>query len=83
VLVLIWESVNLLPPPLLRQLSVIYSLESFCPVRIPGRSGRVFAMVADPLSTGAAIAGILGLSLALLALSAVRLRHVESAYGTE
>ncbi len=82
-LVLIWESVNLFLPPLLKRLSVIYYLESLCPVRIPGRGGRVFAMVADPPSTAAALAGVLGLSLALLALSALRLRRIEISYGTE
>jgi len=83
VLVLIWESVNLFLPPLLKRLSVVYYLDALCPIEIPGRGGRLFAMTADPPSAPVAVVGLLALSAALVTASALRLKRIEIRYGTD
>lgn len=82
VVVLIWESINAFLPPLLKKISVIFYLDALCPVEITQR-GRIFALTVDPPPAGVAIPGLLLLSLALVALSSLRIRRMEISYGTE
>jgi ABC-type transport system involved in multi-copper enzyme maturation permease subunit len=78
--VLGWESINFLLPPLLKRASVVYYLQSLCPVPI---SEGPFAFPAAPASPLAAIGGLLALAAALLAIAAWRVRRVEVLYGQD
>lgn len=75
-----WESLNLFLPPVLKQISVIFYLESLCPVAIP--PGPV-TILADPAPLWLAVPGLAGLTAALLAVSALRLRAMEIRYSTD
>jgi len=82
--VLIWESITVFVPPLLKQLSVIYYLESLCPVRVPFRgSNAIFAISGEPVSAWFAVPGLLLLAAVLVTLSALRIRRLEVNYGAE
>jgi ABC-type transport system involved in multi-copper enzyme maturation permease subunit len=72
-----WETIHFLLPPLLKQLSVIHYLQALCPVPL---SEGPFALLSDAPSTAASIFGLLGLTAALVALSAWRIRRMEIAY---
>ncbi|HVT60256.1 MAG TPA: hypothetical protein VHR45_17930 [Thermoanaerobaculia bacterium] len=75
-----WESIHFLLPPLLKQLSVIHYLQSLCPVPI---SEGPFALLSDAPSRWVAIGGLLALIVALLVVSAFRIRRMEIAYEGE
>ena len=81
VVILAWESINALLPPVLKKVSVIHYLESLCPVSIPPESG--IAILADPASPWVAIPGILGLAAVLLYLAMYQVRRLEILYGVE
>ncbi|MFQ5739966.1 MAG: hypothetical protein ACE5JX_13240, partial [Acidobacteriota bacterium] len=61
--VLGWESINFLLPPALKKISVIYYLESLCPVPLP--AGPI-TLLADPAPAWVSIPGLLVLTAALL-----------------
>ena len=75
--VLGWEYVNFLLPPLLKQFSVIFYLESLCPVPIPLGP---FTVLADPAPVWLAIPGLLGLTLIVLMLASLMIRRMEVLY---
>ena len=81
VVILGWESINALLPPVLKKLSVIHYLESLCPVSIPPDSG--IAILADPASPWVAIPGIVTLAFVLVTLAARRVSRLEILYGIE
>jgi len=81
VVILGWESINALLPPVLKKISVIHYLESLCPVSIPLDSG--ISILADPASPWVAIPGILVLAAVLVALAARRVSRLEILYGVE
>jgi hypothetical protein len=81
VVILGWESINALLPPVLKKISVIHYLDSLCPVSIPPGSG--IAILADPASPWVAIPGIVVLAGVLVYLAAARVRHLEILYGVE
>jgi hypothetical protein len=76
-----WESINALLPPVLKKISVIHYLESLCPVSIPPSSG--IAILSDPASPWVAIPGILLLAAVLVAIAAARVRRLDILYGVE
>lgn len=79
-IILFWEIINFLLPPLLKKLSVIHYLKTLCPVPV---SEGPFAMVAEPTPAWAAIAGLVALTAVLLVLSALRIRRMEIDYGDD
>jgi len=82
--VLIWESLIVFFPPLLKKVSVIFYLESLCPVRVPfDGPGKLFAVTANPTPAYLAVPGLVLLALVVVAVSAVRIRRMEINYGTE
>jgi len=84
VAVLIWESITIFLPPLLKQISVIYYLESLCPVRVPFRGANtLFAISGEPVSAWLAVPGLILLAAVAIFLSALRIRRLEVNYGTE
>jgi ABC-type transport system involved in multi-copper enzyme maturation permease subunit len=88
--VLLWETISGVLPPLLQKCSVIFYLKSLCPVSVPASitldKGSLLTLLAvnvNPASTVTAILGLLTLSVAVLALSSLRLRRMEIEYGAE
>lgn len=72
-----WEAILFLLPPLLKKVSVFHYLQSLCPIPI---SEGPLALLADAPSPWVAIPGLLVLALALIALSAWRIRGMEISY---
>ena len=75
-----WEAANLLLPPLLKRVSVIFYLHSLYP--IPLAKG-VFEMVADPAPVWLSLAGALVFVTAVLFLAGWKVRRMDLAYGGE
>jgi ABC-type transport system involved in multi-copper enzyme maturation permease subunit len=89
-IVLLWETINGVLPPLLQKCSVIFYLKSLCPVSVPaditldkGSPLALLAVNVNPASTATGILGLVALSVTVLALSSLRLRRMEIDYGTE
>ena len=78
--VLGWESVNFLLPPFLKKVSVIYYLQSLCPVSLP--SGP-FGILADPSPAWLAVLGLLVLTLAVVGVAGLSIRRMEINYGAD
>jgi hypothetical protein len=82
--VLVWESVIIFLPPLLKKFSVIFYLESLCPVRVPfSGPGSLFAISADPTPAWLAVPGLCVLTVLVLVAAGLRIRKMEISYGTE
>ena len=79
-LILGWEWLNFLLPPVLKKISVIHYLQSLCPVPVPHGP---FALPAEPTPAPLAIAGLLTLAAALLVLAARRARRLEVLYSAD
>jgi ABC-type transport system involved in multi-copper enzyme maturation permease subunit len=77
VTIYLWEGINLLLPPVLKKISVIYYLHSLSPV--PLSQGSI-AIVADPLPPWLAIGGLMVVSAAVLVLAGYRIRSLEVKY---
>jgi uncharacterized membrane protein len=75
--VLGWEQVNFLLPPLLKKVSVIHYLKGLCPVPIPEAP---IAYLADAPPAWVSILGILALAAALVYISTFRIRKMEISY---
>lgn len=82
---LLWESLIVFFPPLLKKISVIFYLQSLTPVRVSldGGMAPLFAIPANPASAPVAVGGLLLLTAAVLALAALRVRRMEINYGTD
>ncbi len=78
--VLGWESLNFLLPPALKKISVIHYLKGMVP--LPMSEGP-FAVVAEPPSVWLSVAGLLVLTVAVLALASFMLRRFEIRYGDD
>ncbi len=86
--VLVWEAANPVLPSALKKLSIIYYLKSLCPVNVPLDPGMppLFALLAsnaEPVSTYLAVFGLVAVSLAILAASMRKVRHIEINYTAE
>jgi ABC-type transport system involved in multi-copper enzyme maturation permease subunit len=75
-----WEMINSFLPSLLKKISVIHYLYSLAPV--PLDMGP-FALVGEPTSPWVAVPGLLLVCAALLAASALLVRHMEIRYGND
>jgi ABC-type transport system involved in multi-copper enzyme maturation permease subunit len=75
-----WESINFLLPPTLKKISVIYYLESLCPVPLP--PGPI-TLLADPAPFWLAVPGLFAVTAVVLTISALRLRKMEISYSTD
>lgn len=84
VAILTWESIIVFLPAILKKLSVIFYLESLCPVKLPFTGpGALFAITADPTPAYIAVPGLIALTLLVLALASYQIRRMEISYGTE
>jgi hypothetical protein len=84
VVLLFWESGNLLLPSWLKKLSILYYLRSMSPVD-PGfySVGALIGGVVDPVSVPVAILCLLAISAGLLVLAAKELSRSEVSYSSE
>ena len=86
--VLLWESASLFLPAALKKISVIFYLQSLCPVVAPPDKDMpallsLLVSSAEPTPALLAIAGLIGLTAVVLVLSAIRARRLEINYGTD
>jgi hypothetical protein len=83
-LVLVWESMNPFLPSLLKKISVIFYLQSLCPVPVPLKGDWSFlAVLTEPTPAYLAVPGLLLVTMAGLLLAARKVRRLEINYGTE
>jgi len=83
-LVLIWESMNPFLPSLLKKISVIFYLQSLCPVAVPVKGDWSFlAILTQPTPAYIAVPGLLLVTFAGLWLAARKVRRLEINYGAD
>jgi hypothetical protein len=85
---LAWESVNGILPHMFQRMSILYYLQSLCPVPAPMESDaptliRLLAAPAAPASRPGAILGLLLLTAFVLWIGAVAVRRMQISYGAE
>jgi hypothetical protein len=85
---LAWESVNGILPHALQRMSILYYLQSLCPVPAPMEADaptliQLLASPAAPASRPAAILGLLLLTAFVLWIASRAVRRMEISYGAE
>ncbi len=75
-----WESINFLLPPMLQRISVTHYLQSLCPVTLPKGP---FAMIVDPLPAWMSVFGLICLTCAVILVTAFSIRHLEISYSAD
>ena len=85
---LAWEGAAGILPHVLQKISILYYLQSLCPVPAPLDNGaptliRLLAAPAAPASRPAAIVGLLLLSAVVLWIASRAVRRMEISYGAE
>ena len=85
---LAWEGVNGILPHVLQKMSVLYYLQSLCPVPAPMEDDaplliRLLAAPAAPASGPGAILGLLLLTAFVLWIAALAVRRMQISYGAE
>ena len=83
-----WESLNIFLPAALKKISVIYYLQSLCPViaspdRDMNRFLKMLVNAAEPVSAPVAILGLLAVAVAVLFLAGRQARRLEINYSTD
>jgi hypothetical protein len=87
-LVLLWEGANIFLPAALKQISLIFYLQSLCPVVAAPETGMplpimVLIASAKPATTTAAVGGVLVFTLLVLLAAAFQSRRLEINYGAD
>jgi hypothetical protein len=85
---LVWESAQGILPHILQKISILYYLQSLCPVPAPMESDaptviQLLAAPAAPASRPAAILGLLLLSAFVLWIASRAVRRLQISYGAE
>ncbi len=85
---LVWEGANGILPHVLQKMSILYYLQSLCPVPAPMDGDtptliRLLAAPAAPASRPGAILGLLLLTAFVLWIAARAVRRMQISYGTE
>ena len=85
---LAWEGVNGILPHVLQKMSILYYLQSLCPVPAPMEDDapmliRLLAAPAAPASGPGAILGLLLLTAFVLWIAALAVRRMQISYGSE
>jgi hypothetical protein len=88
VVILFWESINGLLPAMLQKLSILYYVQSLCPVPAPTPPDapllvRLLISPAEPPSTMLAVLGLLGVTALVLWAASRAVRRLEINYGTD
>lgn len=86
--VLLWESANLFLPAALKKISVIFYLQSLCPVVAPAGKDMPPALAllitaAEPPPPVLAVGGLVLVAVAVLLAAGARVRKLEINYGTD
>jgi hypothetical protein len=87
-LVLAWEGANGILPHVLQRMSILYYLQSLCPVPAPMDSNapvliRLLAAPAAPASRPGALLGLVLLTTFVLWISSIAVRRMQISYGAE
>jgi hypothetical protein len=85
---LAWESVNGILPHGLQRMSILYYLQSLCPVPAPMEDGaptliQLLASPAAPASRPGAILGLLVLTAFVIWIASLAVRRMQISYGAE
>ena len=85
---LVWESITGILPQVLQKISILYYLQSLCPVPAPIDDDapaliRLLAAPAAPVSRPAAILGLLLVAALVLWIAGRAVRRMEISYGAE
>lgn len=85
---LVWEGINGFLPDILQKLSVLYYLQSMCPVPAPIESDapallKLIMAPAAPASLWVAVPGLLGVTVLVLWAAAQAVKRLEINYSTE
>jgi hypothetical protein len=85
---LVWEGINGILPHALQKMSILYYLQSLCPVPAPMDNNapmliRLMAAPAAPASGPEAILGLLLLTAFVLWIASLAVRRMQISYGTE
>jgi hypothetical protein len=85
---LIWEGINGILPHALQRMSILYYLQSLCPVPAPMDNDaptliRLLAAPAAPASRPGAILGLLLLTAFVLWIGSLAVRRMQISYGSE
>src|SRR5262249_35970650 len=88
IVILFWESINGILPDMLQKVSVLYYVQSLCPVPPPMDSHaptliRILMAPAQPPSTWLAVLGLLGVTGLVLWAASGAIRRLEINYGVE
>jgi len=88
VVILLWEGVNGILPDVLQKLSVLYYVQSLCPVPAPMDAGaplliRLLMAPAEPPSAAVAVFGLLGVTALVLWAASRAVRRLEINYSAE
>ena len=87
-IVLLWEAANIFLPAVLKKISIIFYLQSLCPVVAPPdvklpAAWKLLISNAKPASTLGSIIGILLFTALVLVAAAFRARALEINYSTD
>jgi ABC-type transport system involved in multi-copper enzyme maturation permease subunit len=84
IIILGWETISGVLPPLLQKLSVTFYLKHLSPVQVPGEGlMALFTVVVAPVPQWLAIAGLCTLAGAVVAFACFRIRRFEISYSTD
>jgi hypothetical protein len=83
-----WESINSFLPEVLQKLSVLYYLQSLCPVPAPADKNapaviQLLMSPAAPASRVGAVAGLIAVTAFVLCVACFAIRRMQVAYSTE
>lgn len=87
-IILLWESINGFLPVVLQKLSILYYLQSLCPLPPPTDKGmpavlRLLLAPAEPAPAALAVLGLLGVTALVLWVASRAVRRLEVNYSTE
>jgi ABC-type transport system involved in multi-copper enzyme maturation permease subunit len=87
-LVLVWEGINVFLPAVLKKLSLIFYLQSLCPVVPPPdvklpTAWKLLISNTDPATPGVAVGSILIFTALILVAAGIRARTLEINYSTD
>ena len=83
-----WEGINGFLPEMLQKVSVLYYLQSVCPVPAPLDNDmpailQLLLLPAEPASRAGAILGLLAVTAIVLWIARVAIRRMQVSYSTE
>jgi hypothetical protein len=87
-IVLVWEGINVFLPAVLKKVSLIFYLQSLCPVVAPPdvklpAAWKLLISTTDPATPVVAISSILILTVLILVTAGIRSRKLEINYSTD